>query len=135
MGDDASRSQTVHDHMVRQTVTIKDWHPVAYARQLMLTHSFSFLPVSIDGDWKLVSEFSLACFLRKERTTRLAMSIREAVEQEDPMSLEVAIQIRPDALIDDLYRTAFPVGRRLWLVTQPDSSDELLGVLSPFELM
>lgn len=114
---------------------IEGWHPVAYARQLMLTHSFSFLPVRVDNDWKLVSEMSVANFLREARNKRLAMRIIDAIKQSKPISLENATQIRPDAKIDALYTTSFASGARLWLVTESDSSDTLLGVLSPFELM
>jgi len=35
----------VDDFMVRSAVVVHPWQPVAYARQLMLMHSFSFLPV------------------------------------------------------------------------------------------
>lgn len=130
-----SDAEEVQDRMVRQVVTIEDWHPVAYARQLMLTHSFSFLPVRIENYWKLVSEMSVANFLRNERDKRLAMPISDAVKQDNPMSLEKAMQIRPNQKIDDLYETSFASGARLWLVTESDTSDRLLGVLSPFELI
>lgn len=132
---ESSTPEEVQDRMVRQAVTIEDWHPVAYARQLMLTHSFSFLPVRIESEWKLVSEISVAKFLRKERSNRLALPISQAVQHSDPMLLEEAAQIRPDLAIDDLYTMSFPCTARLWLVTESDNADRLLGVLSPFELM
>lgn len=132
---ESSTPEEVQDRMVRQAVTIEDWHPVAYARQLMLTHSFSFLPVRIESEWKLVSEISVAKFLRKERSNRLALPISQAVQHSDPMLLEEAAQIRPDLAIDDLYTMSFPCIARLWLVTESDNGDRLLGVLSPFELM
>ncbi|MEL2319444.1 hypothetical protein AAER40_27925, partial [Klebsiella pneumoniae] len=53
----------VRDFMVRDAVTVQPWQPVAYARQLMLMHSFTFLPVKLDEQWKLVPEVSMAKFL------------------------------------------------------------------------
>jgi CBS domain-containing protein len=137
MGNEAFKSKKVADYMVRQVVTVESWHPVAYARQLMLTHSFSFLPVRVEKRWKLLSEMSIARFLRESRAKRLAMSITEAAGIE-PRFLEEADQIRPDSIVADLYESSFANGARLWLVTErdtSDNSDRLLGVLSPFELM
>lgn len=130
-----SAPEEVQDRMVRQVVTIEDWHPVAYARQLMLAHSFSFLPVLVKKEWKLISEISVAKFLRQQRDKRLAMPISQAVAHREPLSLEDAMLIRPDKKIDDLYSASFTSSARLWLVTESDTSDRLLGVLSPFELM
>lgn len=132
---ESSKPEEVQDRMVRQAVTIEDWHPVAYARQLMLTHSFSFLPVRIKNEWELVSEISVAKFLRTDRSRRLALPICDAVRQQAPMLLEKPMLIRPDETIDNLYEASFPCNARLWLVTESDNSERLLGVLSPFELM
>jgi CBS domain-containing protein len=46
--------EVVADFMVKAPVIVEPWQPVAHARQLMLMHSFSFLPVFL-GAWKLVS--------------------------------------------------------------------------------
>ena len=124
----------VKDYMVREVVSVKSWQPVAHARQLMLTHSFSFLPVETKSGWKLLSEMSVASFLREHRPQRLAMSINDAVLQ-DSGFLGKAKEVRPDCEIADLFKTTFNDGARLWLITEADGSDRLLGVLSPFELM
>lgn len=131
-----SKPEEAQDRMVRQVVTVEDWHPVAYARQLMLTHSFSFLPVRREGEsWKLLSEMSVARFLQHtQRSKRMAMPIRDAVGL-DSAFLSEASQIRPKTKITNLYASSFKEGARLWLVTESDTSDRLLGVLSPFELM
>ena len=127
--------EQVRDFMVRQVVVAKSWQPIAHVRQLMLMHSFSFLPVYMDSTWKLISEMSVARFLRQEkRKERLAMSISE-VTKADSAFLEAAIQIRPNSNVEDVFTTSFGAGGRLWLVTQTQNSDTLLGVLSPFELM
>jgi hypothetical protein len=53
----------VKHFMVKSPVSVEPWQPVALARQLMLTHSFSFLPVKV-GTWKLVSETSMARYIQ-----------------------------------------------------------------------
>ncbi|WP_186251052.1 hypothetical protein [Burkholderia gladioli] len=127
----------VKDFMVRGAVTVKPWQPVAYARQLMLTHSFTFLPVNIDGCWKLLSEVSMAKFLPRggdRRKKALACSIEEAATLGDGRLLLVDAQlVGPEDDVAELLQSVNPNGATLWLVE--DGHGGLDGVLSPFELM
>ena len=50
-----SRFSQVSQFMVRDVVEAKPWQPVSYARQQMLKHSFSYLPIWYEGTWKLIS--------------------------------------------------------------------------------
>lgn len=134
MKEGGSCLDTVSDHMVREVVKVEAWHPVAHARQLMLTHSFSFLPVRLGGGWKLISEMSLACFLQTKRSDRLAMSIEDAASEASSLVCD-AKEIRADTKISDLFGQSIGNHGRIWLVTEADGSDRLLGILTPFELM
>lgn len=129
----------VEDFMVREVLKVEAWQPVAHARQLMLMHSFSFLPVRINNGWKLISEMSIASFLRSgisksDRNMRLAMSIADAVSIDSRLACS-AKEIRPDTKISKLFDSPIESHGRLWLVTQAEDPDRLLGVLTPFELM
>ena len=122
----------VQDFMVKGAVTIEPWQPVAHARQLMLTHSFSFLPVFLDA-WKLVSEYALARYIRSagNGSELLSASISHAASN----GLEL-IDARVVELADDVHellRDTNGAGPKLWLVQ--DENRRLCGVLSPFELM
>lgn len=134
MANNGSDLNSAADYMVREVVVVEEWHLVAHARQMMLMHSFSFLPIRLNGHWKLISEMSVARFLRQNRKSRLAMSIIDAERIESSLVCDAA-EIRPDMGISDLYDE--PIGNhgRLWLVTETDGSERLLGVLTPFELM
>ncbi len=125
----------VKDFMVKSPIIVESWQPVAFARQLMLTHSFSFLPVQRDGKWMLISESAIAKYLRRTDVAwkkLMGMDIESA--SQSGLSLIEAQMVDLDqevtALLDDA-NDANPV--RLWLVQ--DSNDRLCGVLSPFELM
>ncbi|ODP35019.1 hypothetical protein A9762_11685 [Pandoraea sp. ISTKB] len=126
----------VRDHMVKQVVAVSDWQPVGLARQLMLMHSFSFLPIHQGGQWKLVSERSIVdCLYNKaNRAERLAKSIDEAVNEE-LLRLSGARTIRQDWTIDQVLDQGGTDTHEftLWLVV--DEAEHLVGVLSPFELM
>ena len=134
----AGVERTVENLMVSSPVTVESWQPVAHARQLMLMHSFSFLPVRLDGAWCLVSELGLAKYLSEgSRKTRMCESIAEA------RSSGMQVRAIRDA---ELLRAGMPVsgvlagaqvqdGPMLWLVVDERQPDQLAGVLSPFELM
>ncbi|MEN7528928.1 hypothetical protein [Cupriavidus sp. DL-D2] len=129
---------TVGDFMVRSPVAVQPWQPVAYARQLMLTHSFSFLPVKLDQDWLLLPEVSVAKFLhRKEkRKELLAKEIQEVgglKESGAELELVRARLVSEAAAVDALLADADASVQTLWLVD--DGHGGLAGVLSPFELM
>lgn len=125
----------VKDFMVKSPIIVESWQPVAFARQLMLTHSFSFLPVQRDGKWMLISEGAIAKYLRRTDLAwkkLMGMDIESA--SKNGLALLEAQMVGLDqevtALLDDANDTN-PV--RLWLVQ--DSNGRLCGVLSPFELM
>lgn len=135
----------VGDVMVKSPITVEPWQPVAHARQLMLMHSFSFLPVRLDNTWHLISELGLARYLNvssRLKATRLGKSIDAAVA--DGMELK---DVPPEAILhatDSTNKALSAVpgqhGPSLWLVVETicvDGKDQarLAGVLSPFELM
>jgi len=126
--------------MVKGAITVDPWQPVAHARQLMLMHSFSFLPVWQGGRWWLISELGLARFLnvgRDEKFRRLGMPI-ETAEAEDLESVEIAESdlLTAGMPVDDVLSDArVKDGPMLWLVVDEERKDRLAGVLSPFELM
>jgi hypothetical protein len=123
--------QAVKDFMVKSPIVLETWQPVAHARQLMLTHSFSFLPVLM-GTWKLLSESGLARYMRSgsDWASLLARSIEDAAPELGLLEAKV-VGLTDD--VEGLLRNAPEEDARLWLVT--DEQGRLCGVLSPFELM
>ncbi len=134
MNEQQMPRRKIKDCMVRMPVSVEPWQPVAQTRQLMLTHSFSFVPVFADR-WKLVSETSMARYLlgREDWPTRLAMPISEAVTHGlvlvDARVVDAADEV--EALVAAIDPMKEP--QTLWLVV--DGHERLTGVLSAFELM
>lgn len=132
----ANAKLTVADYMVKAPVSVEPWQPVAHARQLMLAHSFSYLPTLHDGRWRLLSELALVGYLhpmtRQQKNTALAQSVADAVGA--GLRLLPAKKVKPTDEVSALI--AASVARptpTLWLVVEAKS--RLTGVLSPFELM
>lgn len=136
----AEVERTVGNVMVASPVTVAHWQLVAHARQLMLMHSFSFLPVRLDTSWWLISELGLAKFLSANGETkkaRLGLSIQEA-KAADMAMIELSDDdlLRATMTIEDVLRKSqVKDGPMLWLVVDEKHPDHLAGVLSPFELM
>lgn len=137
----AGVERTVENLMVSSPVTVESWQPVAHARQLMLMHSFSFLPVRLDGSWCLVSELGLAMYLNNVTRDTRKIRLCESIETAWRNDMKVVKIARKDLLTAQmqvasvLARARVQDGPMLWLVVDEHRPDHLAGVLSPFELM
>lgn len=139
MKDKALLRHQVKHYMVKSPVSVEPWQPVAHARQLMLTHSFSFLPVKLDN-WTLVSETSMARYLQfGVKDGRTVSKLLSATIKEAMSCGLTPLQAQIVGLEDEIHTLLQPSPEaeknepRLWLVE--DASGHLCGVLSPFELM
>jgi hypothetical protein len=136
----ANVDRTVGNLMVASPVVVEQWQPIAHARQLMLMHSFSCLPVRMSDSWWLLSELDMARFLAvvpKTKKERLGCAIKDAMKDglkllrvKDEELLKVSMSIR-----DVLQRPSIQNGPTLWLVGDEKYPEHLAGVLTPFELM
>jgi hypothetical protein len=124
-------------YMVKSPVTIEFWQPLAYARQKMLANSFSYLPIKMDDEWKLLSDINIIKFAgglsNSKKNVVMAKSIGDLVSighEGEKLSLTPAIKIdiheSVDLMINDIENQG------LWLVMH---EEHLVGVLSPFELL
>lgn len=132
--------RTVGNLMVSTPITVESWQTVAHARQLMLMHSFSFLPVRLGDTWCLLSELGLAKHLsgsNNERKIRLSQSIETAhTNGMEVIPIQDSALLTTDMQIEDvLRRSSVQLGPMLWLVVDTGRPEHLAGVLSPFELM
>ena len=124
------------DLMVRSPVCAELWQPLSYVRQQMLANSFSYLPIrSPEGQWALLSDLSVAAVLRKAphngaRQGLLARTVREAIADFD-LKIHEARQVRPDSeALECLGKMEGPP-----LLVTSDDDRELLGILTPFDLL
>lgn len=134
--NEANMSRTlVKDFMVKSPITVESWQPIAFARQLMLTHSFSFLPVQRGGQWMLISESAIAKYLRRtDMAWKALMGMDVERASQSGLSLIEAQMVSLDQSVTSLLDGADDTNLvRLWLVQ--DGNGRLCGVLSPFELM
>ncbi|WP_152602617.1 CBS domain-containing protein [Alcaligenes faecalis] len=127
----------VRDFIIRNPAYIEKWQPVAFARQMMLENSYSFLPVYHEEKWHLISEMAVAKYLfgksSAEKKECLFKCIGDAIKDEGKNSLKLIdakVVSLDDQVISVLSQEERP--HSLWIVAEKDN---LIGVLSPFELM
>ena len=132
-----SERHQVSDFMVRNPVCAFMWQPLSFIRQTMLVNSFSYLPVPIatqsKTDWRLISDFRLAQYLRKNGKidkTELIQRLQDAVKS-GQIELHIAKTCSPLDKIEALLQTSDGLPT---LVLSPDNN-ELLGILTPFDLL
>ena len=120
----------VADFMVRSPACAETWQPVALARQRMLTSSYSYLPIRVDGEWKLISDYAIASYLSTAGRPRDALRERIAVVYErGALSLETAALVGPHASIQQALEIS---GGRPVLVVE---DQRLLGLATPFDFL
>jgi CBS domain-containing protein len=124
--------------MVKDPVCARWWQPISSVRRSMLENSYSFLPlfseVAGDSGWKLVSDFSLAKYLREsesnnQRNERLAKQLGKVVEAGE-IRLVVASTCKPEEPISKVLEVS---GGQPVLVI--GSNDELRGIITPFDVL
>lgn len=132
---DATGECAVEHFMVTEPISVLSWTPVSKARQLMLLHSFSNLPVNLKGmGWRLVTEIAVAKFLKgttAERNRKLGLTIEAAASEGLDLVGPTVVGPRQDAWAI-LAEQDVRAGGSLWLVVE---DERLVGVLTPFELM
>ena len=126
---------TVADFMVKIVIRAELWQPLAFLRQQMLTNSFSYLPLwNPRQGWRLVSDHSLAIALRRtdgKREDSLGMTLEKAIADSIIVPPE-AILVKPDVEIHDALGL---MNDRPVLVQHPDNPDEIIGIVTAFDLM
>jgi predicted transcriptional regulator len=126
-------SKIASDLMVSNPITAELWHNLAMVRRNMLTHSFSYIPLLVGENWKLISDLNVIKCLNQEsvgkRKGLLGKTIEELVRNGD-LALEEAPTASDQASISDLKQniTHLPI-----LIV--DQQDHLLGIISAFDLL
>jgi CBS domain-containing protein len=138
------KATTIGDFMVRGPICALPWQPVSFVRQQMLANSFSYLPMQWETkqgiDWKLVSDFHVARYLRipdnpggNERKRRLAKTVQDAVGK-GSLVLEEATSCSSRMTVEEALPLFSGDGRPL-LVHHPDDPGRLMGIVTAYDLL
>jgi len=131
----------VEDLMVRNPVSAEPWHLVSHVRKMMLTNSFSCIPIfkSKTGKdrWMLLQDAKLMHWIRsepnkKKQKERLAMPVSVAITDHS-LAVKGAICCGREISIGDLLTR---MNEDPTLVTEKIEGEErLLGIITAFDLL
>lgn len=128
---------TAEDVMVRNPVIAESWHMVAQARREMLANSFSYLPIFHGNRWRIIADADIAHYLgksssKKVRDKLLEANLGELIDNKeiDPTDADTCA---PGATIPEMLKTMghLPV----LVVTETRGRNQLVGIVSPFDLL
>ena len=130
-------------YMMRAPITAEPWEPIAFVRQKMLVHSFSHLPVRIDGCWKIVSDHGIAVYLWQPDG---GAGVREKLQQrldravEGALEARCAVVVNPEAnvcAVVQAHEEGIRRGDPILVEAEIKGEDKktLLGILTPFDLL
>jgi CBS domain-containing protein len=127
---------TLIDQIMVKSVTVAEpHHQLAHARRIMLSNSFSVLPV-LTNQWHLLSDEAIIGITRAEthaeRHSRLSVTVENAVRRYR-LRLTTASAVSPDELVSNVLKNSptWPL-----LVTDDGSTNgRLLGIVTPFDLL
>ena len=130
-------------YMMGQPVTAEPWEPIAFVRQKMLAHSFSHLPVRIDGCWKIVSDHGIAMYLWESDggfTVKQKLQQRLDCAVKGTLKAQCAIVVNPEALVCNVvkcHENNIRRGDPILVEAEIEGEDKttLLGILTPFDLL
>ena len=135
-----ARPDKLKHFMVTSPVVAHTWEPLIIIRKVMLANSFTHIPYYSEGTWSVVSDSDIARFLRSGGdycSSKLNCTLEKALEN-DMSPSEQPIVASPDDLVAEVLckmntRTS-PMSLPI-LVTHPERTDHLLGILTFADLM
>ncbi len=122
------------DFMTSSVICAEPWQTVGQVRRDMLANSFSFLPIRIDGAWKFVADRCVAQFVRVgDPRAKRPMSLDKAWSA--GLDLLPATTVGPESKIEEALAALELTNGTPVLVVNPESEEQLLGILTAFDLL
>jgi CBS domain-containing protein len=131
----------VDDLMVRNPVFAEPWHLVSHVRKMILTNSFTCIPIyqshAGKGRWVLIRESALMQWIRsepnkKKQKDRLALPVSDAIAKH-ALAVKGAICCSRDASLAEVLSR---MNDDPTLVTEKIQGEErLLGIITAFDLL
>ena len=123
---------SIGDYMVRSPVCAHSWQPISFIRQTMLENSFSHLPFRMDASWYLISDIDIAKLRWKSdgKNHRMTATLDCVIDKIDLMPVT---PVPPGATVHQALEFAKCRG---WpILVANEGMDELLGIVTPYDLM
>ena len=118
----------VKAYIQEQVVRAYKWQRLGECRRLMLTYSFSYLPVKIKNEWKMLSDADLAEYLVVKGPDARKETVEEAIK--NGLNLEDAVEVKSIYCKEKALKKM--KGQAAVVINK---EKELLGIITPFDLL
>ena len=130
----------VKAYIQKEVVQVYTWQRLEECRRLMLTHSFSYLPIKIGTEWKLLTDVNLAKYLAQAKSkTKRKKLMWETVEcaKEKACGKEKKLELECVKTVEQTDSKACALKKmdgKAAIVTEGENKD-LVGIITPFDLL
>ena len=128
MAASGAEKDGVKAYIQEQVVRAYTWQRLGECRRLMLTHSFSYLPVKIKNEWKMLSDADLAEYLVVKGPDARKETVEEAIK--NGLNLEDAVEVKSIYCKEKALKKM--KGQAAVVINK---EKELLGIITPFDLL
>ncbi len=130
----------IKDYMVRNPVCAYLWQPIGFIRQIMLERSFSYLPFRCGDTWYVVSDADIVAYLqscnRKQNCIRKRLNRTLECARRCNGDGELVCKKGFDAAPNDPVSLVLGAEDRQWpILVKGDGCEDLLGIVTPFDLL
>ena len=130
-------SEKISEYMVKNPMCAHEWQPISFIRQIMLENSFSHIPFYREEQkkWHVISDLDVAKFHHMEKN-KLASTLKCCIESKK-ITPRKATVVSPDKPVCEVLKcTDDCTDDKGWpVLVKRDDYQELLGILTPYDLM
>ena len=126
----------VKAYIQKEVVQVYTWQRLEECRRLMLTHSFSYLPIKIGKEWKLLTDVNLAKYLAQAKSIKKWKKLMwETVECAKEKELELEC-VKTVEQTDSKVCALKKMNGKAAIVTEGEEENkDLVGIITPFDLL
>ena len=126
----------VKAYIQKEVVQVYTWQRLEECRRLMLTHSFSYLPIKIGTEWKLLTDVNLAKYLAQAKSIKKWKKLMwETVECAKEKELELEC-VKTVEQTDSKVCALKKMNGKAAIVTEGEEENkDLVGIITPFDLL
>ena len=126
----------VKAYIQKEVIQVYTWQRLEECRRLMLTHSFSYLPIKIGKEWKLLTDVNLAKYLAQAKSNKKWKKLMwETVECAKEKELELEC-VKTVEQTDSKVCALKKMNGKAAIVTEGEEENkDLVGIITPFDLL
>lgn len=131
MAASGAEKDGVKAYIQTEVVRAYKWQRLGECRRLMLTLSFSYLPLKIGNEWKMLADADLAKYLADTDEKRRKERVKETVKEAKKNGLKV----KKSAIVEPNDSKEEALNKMEGKAAIVKIGEDLVGIITPFDLL